>query len=74
MTEPNFTCSICGVGFETARELEQHTVHEHTPAEQARAEETIEFVCQLCGSTFPTQARLDLHMAQHHPDKAAPVG
>jgi PR domain zinc finger protein 5 len=71
----SLTCKVCGVSFESFKELKVHIVQEHdTPVDvdddgvfPYKILEDM-FRCVLCESTFETFAALNKHINSHYPN------
>ncbi|MEK7217395.1 MAG: C2H2-type zinc finger protein [Chloroflexota bacterium] len=59
-TETQFTCSACGMGFNSREEMAQHGRAEHADGAGSL------FRCDTCGTEFSSRAELQEHGRQQH--------
>jgi hypothetical protein len=60
---PFYVCNLCGVGYATARRLNEHKVYHHADRSHS---------CEICFKSFPTASRLKLHISRTHSQSTLP--
>jgi DNA-directed RNA polymerase subunit RPC12/RpoP len=59
MQVTQYRCSVCGMGFETEQELEQHQQQEHQTGGPRS------YRCPSCNEEYSTEELLNAHMMSH---------
>lgn len=72
--DSQFTCSACGMKFNTQDEMMDHgkTAHqissqdEHIEDHQSPSASQEHFKCSMCGATFSSQEEMSAHAKEKH--------